>query len=163
MDLDFFRLKSDPWLKCENISIDYAILEKLENISTIPMAMGWSDLGDWNRVGDVMGRTEEGVALSSNAFSIDCKNSIIRSESPEQIVVGLGLKNIIAVAMSDAVLVADKSQTQQIKKVVETLRKKNLPQYENLPKDHRPWGWFESLKIGKNFQVKIICVNPNLH
>ena len=85
---------------------------------------------------------------------------MLRSESSEQALVGIGLKDIVAVAMNDAVLVADVSRGQDVKLAVQSLKAQGLLQAEQFPKDHRPWGWFESLVIGDRFQVKRIVVHP---
>ena len=107
-----------------------------------------------------MGPDERGVSLSEQATAIDCESSLLRSERAGQQIVGIGLKDIIAVAMPDAVLVAHKSRAQDVKKAVEALRAKGLAQAESFPKDHRPWGWFETLAISERFQVKRIHVHP---
>ena len=99
------------------------------------------------------------MVLSKNASYIDCKNSLLRSEIKNIQIVGLGLDDMIAIAMSDAVLVAKKDRSQDVKKVVDYLKHKNLVQAEIYPKDHRPWGWFETLVSGTRFQVKKIFVN----
>ena len=98
--------------------------------------------------------------MSANAHPIDCSNTLLRSESSRQQIVGIGLENVIAIAMPDAVLVAQKERSQEVKKVVDYLNLKNISQAETFPKDHRPWGWFESLALGDQFQVKRICVKP---
>ena len=97
---------------------------------------------------------------SENATAIKCRNTLLRSEHGDQHLVGLGLENIIAVAMPDAVLVADMSKAQEVKQVVTRLKTGGVHQAETFPKDHRPWGWFETLAIRGRFQVKRILVNP---
>ena len=101
-----------------------------------------------------------GLALSDGAHAIDCSDTLLRSESPGQQIFGLGLDNIIAIAMADAVLVVQKDRAQDVRKVVDHLKANNIPQAQIFPKDHRPWGWFESLANGNRFQVKRICVKP---
>ena len=91
---------------------------------------------------------------SQSAYAIDCSNTLLRSESANQSIVGIALDSIIAIAMPDAVLVASKDSAQDVKKAVELLKKNNVMQAEVFPKDHRPWGWFESLVLGDRFQVK---------
>ncbi len=103
---------------------------------------------------------DRGVALSGPATAIDCDNTLLRSEDDSLEVVGIGLENIVAVAMPDAVLIADKSRAQDVKKAVTVLKTKQAKQAESFPKDHRPWGWFESLVVGERFQVKRIMVHP---
>ena len=103
---------------------------------------------------------ENGVARSKNAHSIDCKNTMLRSEFSTQEIVGLGLENIIAIAMPDAVLVAHKNQAQKVSEVVDCLKKKSVKQSVVYPKDHRPWGSFETILLHSRFQVKKILVKP---
>lgn len=160
VDLDFLRLNSASWEKLEQISIDYAIMEKVSNLVAVPYLFNWSDLGGWNAVWSNANKDETGNVLSAGAHSIECTNTLLRSESERQEIVGLGLDSIIAIAMPDAVLVADKRRSQEIKKVVELLKSNNIQQAEVSPKDHRPWGFFESLVLSKQFQVKRINVNP---
>lgn len=159
-DLGFTRLAATPWAQAEDISIDYAVMEKAQNLSVVPYASGWSDLGGWDAVWLESGPDENGVATTGAATAIDCKDTFLRSESDEQKIVGLGLNNVVAVAMPDAVLVADKSRAQDVKVVVAALKAQGAKQAETFPRDHRPWGWFESLVVGDRFQVKRIVVHP---
>ena len=159
-DLGFFRLNSVAWSKLEDISIDFAIMEKATNLVSVPYSSKWSDLGDWNSVWIESEKDEAGNARSVNAHAIDCSDTLLRSENKEQQLIGLGLENIMAIAMSDAVLVANKDRAQEVKNVVEQLKKQSISQAEIFPKDHRPWGWFERLVFGNRFQVKRICVKP---
>ena len=158
-DLGFFRMEKTSWAKCKSVSIDYAIMEQVDNLVAVPFDKGWNDLGDWEAVFKEMEKDSSG-AISSNAHAINCSDTLLRSESTKQEIIGLGLKNIIAVAMPDAVLVANRNQTQKVKNVVSKLKQKKIKQSEFFPKDHRPWGWFESIAISAKFQVKRICVNP---
>lgn len=160
VDLGFLRLAPEPWAKTENISIDYAVMERADNLSVAPYHGPWSDLGGWNAVWRESARDSNGVALSGNATAIDCSDSLLRSESDGLELVGIGLDNIIAVAMNDAVLVADAKRGQDVKLAVQALKNRGSSQAEQFPKDHRPWGWFESLAIGARFQVKRIVVHP---
>ena len=159
-DLGFLRLAEEPWGRCSNVSIDYAVMEKAKNLSVVPFNGKWSDLGGWNAVWSEYGKDKSGVALSKNATAVDCNNVLLRSESTQQEIVGVGLKDLIAVAMPDAVLVAAKDRDQEVKNVVDVLREKEVTQAEVFTKDHRPWGWFEVLTVGQNFQVKTIMVKP---
>ncbi len=160
VDLGFCRLGPDAWAGAEDISIDYAVMEKADNLSVVPFDGGWSDLGGWDAVWRENDKDDNGVLLSGEATSIDCENSLLRSDSDRMEVVGIGLKNVMAVAMNDAVLIADMDRAQDVKKAVEALKKKGAAQATHFPKDHRPWGWFESLVIANRFQVKRIHVHP---
>jgi len=159
-DLGFLRLAAEPWSKIEGISIDYAIMEKAQNLVAVPYASKWSDLGGWDAVWLESEPDASGNVTSETAHAIECSNSLLRSESISQQLVGVGLDNIMAIAMPDAVLVAPKGRAQDVKKAVELLKSKDIAQAEIFPKDHRPWGWFESLAQGDCFQVKRICVKP---
>lgn len=159
-DLGFLRLDPEAWSTVEDISIDYAVMEHAPNLSVVPFAKGWSDLGGWDAVLRESVRDERGVATYGQATSLDCDNSLLRSEDDSLEIVGIGLKNIIAIAMPDAVLIADVGRSQDVKLAVAALKSKKSRQATDFPKDHRPWGWFESLVIGERFQVKRIVVHP---
>ena len=159
-DLGFLRLAPGPWSKLEDISIDCAIMERAQNLVAVPYASKWSDLGGWDAVWAESKSDALGNVTSETAHAIECSNSLLRSEGSGQHVVGIGLNDIMAIAMPDAVLVAPKDRAQDVKKAVELLKVKDIAQAEIFPKDHRPWGWFESLALGERFQVKRICVKP---
>lgn len=159
-DLGFTRLARDAWSKAADISIDYAIMEKAENLVVMPFGAGWSDLGGWEAVWLESGPGADGNVCSEHATAISCEGSLLRSESADVELVGIGLKDIVAIAMDDAVLVAHKSQTQRVKEAVGALKARGASQAVQLPRDYRPWGWYESLAIGGRFQVKRIVVNP---
>jgi mannose-1-phosphate guanylyltransferase/mannose-1-phosphate guanylyltransferase/mannose-6-phosphate isomerase len=159
-DLGFLRIAPEPWSKVADISIDYAVMERADNLSVIPFSAGWSDLGGWDAVLREATRDDRGVAVCGPATAIDCDDTLLRSEDETLEIVGIGLKNIIAVAMPDAVLIADSRRAQDVKLAVAALKKKQAKQAEAFPKEHRPWGWFESLVVGKRFQVKRIVVHP---
>lgn len=159
-DLGFLRLSAEPWGKIKDISLDYAVMEKAKNLSVVPFDGGWSDLGGWDAVWRESENDSAGVATSGEATAIDCTNTLLRSENENLEIVGIGLDNIFAIAMPDAVLIADMSRAQDVKKAVAALKKKGAKQAEQFPRDHRPWGWFETLSLGQRFQVKRIMVHP---
>ena len=159
-DLGFSRLDATAWAQVPDISVDYAIMEKASNLAVMPFSAGWSDLGGWDAVWQEAGPDAAGNVASDNATAIGCEDTLLRSESPRVELVGIGLKDIIAVATTDAVLVAHKSQSQRVKEAVAALQAKGRAQATTFPTDHRPWGMFESLVIGARFQVKRIVVNP---
>ncbi|OUU21530.1 MAG: mannose-1-phosphate guanylyltransferase/mannose-6-phosphate isomerase [Candidatus Endolissoclinum sp. TMED37] len=159
-DLGFLRLEKSYWSECKSISIDYAIMEKAKNLSVVPFLKKWSDLGDWNSVWKEMDQDKNGVALSKNAFALNCENALLKSESDDQVIFGLGLKDIIAIAMRDAVLVCNKNETQNIKEVVKILDANNISQGKNLQRDFRPWGYFDILFKTNYFVVKKISLKP---
>ena len=138
-DLDFTRLDEAAWAGVPEESIDYAVMEKATNVSVVSFDEQWSDLGSWESVWQESTKDKNGNARSENTTVFDCENTLLRSESSEIELVGIGLKNVVAVAMRDAVMVADLSESQNVKKAVETLKKRGAKQAVQLPVDHRPW------------------------
>ncbi|MDQ1850539.1 mannose-1-phosphate guanylyltransferase/mannose-6-phosphate isomerase [Gemmobacter fulvus] len=159
-DLAFTRLAPEPWARLADISIDYAVMEKAGNLTVLPYDGQWSDLGGWEAVWREAGPDATGVVTHGPATAIDCENSLLRAEADTVQLVGIGLKNIVAIAMPDAVLIADKDRAQDVKLAVASLKAQGALQAESFPRDYRPWGWFESLAIGSRFQVKRIVVHP---
>ena len=98
--------------------------------------------------------------MTGDVTVIDCNNSLLRAEAEGQVLVAIGLDDIIAVAMKDAVLIAPRARAQEVKTVVARLKANSSPQAETFLRDHRPWGWFETLALSDRFQVKRIVVNP---
>ncbi len=159
-DLGFARLGAADWAALPDLSIDYAVMEKAPNLSVMPYNGAWSDLGGWEAVWRDSAPDAKGVVTHGNALAIDCTNSLLRSEAGSLQLVGIGLDNIVAVAMPDAVLITTKDRAQDVKLAVMQLKAQKAPQAETFPRDHRPWGWYESLALGERFQVKRIVVLP---
>jgi mannose-1-phosphate guanylyltransferase / mannose-6-phosphate isomerase len=159
-DLGFLRLEQTAWRACEDVSIDYAIMEKIENISVVAHNGDWTDLGGWEAVRQKSEMDSNGLATSGAVTAIDCRDTLLRSEAGGLQLVGLGLENIVAIAMPDAVLVASRDRVQDVGSLVKILRKTGVAQADAFPKDHRPWGFFETLILSARFQVKRIVVNP---
>jgi len=158
-DLGFFRL-GEAYAQAEDISLDYAVMEHSDAITAVPYGGGWSDLGSWDALWEALDPDADGVALSGSATAIDCQRTLLRSEEDNLHLVGLGLKNIVAVAMRDAVLVADMDASQRVREVVDLLKLQKAAQAEDFPRFHRPWGWYETLCLAARFQVKRIMVKP---
>ena len=159
-DLSFTRLAEEPWDTLPDISIDYSVMEKAPNLSVLPYRGAWSDLGDWQAVWREAEADASGTVTTGQATALECQDTLLLAASEDQQLIGLGLTDIVAVAMPDAVLVARKDRAQDVNQVVAELQSKGVPQAETLPRDYRPWGWYESLVIGQRFQVKRIVVHP---
>lgn len=159
-DLGFLRLAREPWAAIEEISLDYAVMERVETLCVVPCHADWSDLGGWDAVWRAAPSDPGGVACQGRATAISCENTLLRSESDGLELVGLGLENIIAVATPDAVLVADMSCAQQVSQAVRALTFKRAAQATEAARVHRPWGWWETLILGDRFQVKRLTVHP---
>lgn len=163
VDLGFLRLAREPWSQAADNSIDYAVMEKAENLSVVRFSGRWSDLGGWDAVWrEALGEepSDQGIVTDAQSTAIDCRNVLLRSDSDDMEVVGIGLSDVMVVATSDAVLVADRSRAQDVRQAVSTLKAKRAKQAESFPRDHRPWGWFETLALADRFQVKRIVVKP---
>ena len=158
-DLNFFRLGGDAYADSPDISIDYAIMERVAG-RVVPLDCGWNDLGSWRTVWRESDRDEAGVAAGGSATAIDCRDSLLRSDHPDVELVGIGLSDVVAVATRDAVLVADMNRSQDVRTAVAALKAKGAPQATDQPRTYRPWGWFETLALGERFQVKQIMVKP---
>ncbi|ANB34416.1 mannose-1-phosphate guanylyltransferase/mannose-6-phosphate isomerase [Rhodovulum sulfidophilum] len=159
-DLSFTRLAPTPWSELPDISIDYAVMERAPNLAVVPYAGAWSDLGDWQAVWREAEADTSGTVTAGPATAFDCHDTFLQATSEAQQLVGIGLTDIIAVAMPDAVLIAHKDRAQEVKQAVAELKSKAVSQAETLPRDYRPWGWYESLVVGPRFQVKRIVVHP---
>lgn len=159
-DLSFTRLKAEPWDKLPDISIDYAVMERAGNLTVVPYGGAWSDLGDWQAVWREGDADEKAVVTTGPATALDCDSTLLQATTGAQQLVGIGLTDIVAVAMPDAVLVAHKDRAQDVKDAVAALKAQGVSQATALPRDYRPWGWYESLVIGPRFQVKRIVVHP---
>ena len=134
-------------------------MEKSDRLVVMPFTDGWTDLGDLEAV-RWTGAGPDGVRTSGDAMALDCEDTLLWSEGEGQKLIGLGLKDVIAVAMPDAVLVAAKDRAQDIKTVVGALRREKATQADQYPRYHRPWGWYETLCLDARFQVKRIMVKP---
>lgn len=162
-DLGFLRLAPQPWNELPDLSVDYAVLEKASNLSVVRFSDHWSDLGGWDAIWrESMDEApaERGAVTDDRSTAIDCDNVLLRSQSDGIEVVGIGLKDIMVVATDDAVLVADMNRAQDVRQAVSALKSKGARQAESFLRDHRPWGWFETLALADRFQVKRIVVKP---
>jgi mannose-1-phosphate guanylyltransferase/mannose-6-phosphate isomerase len=159
-DLGFTRIDPAIWATVDDESIDFAVMEKAPNLSAVRFDGHWTDLGGWESVWLESDRDEDGNAVSEHAIAMDCEHTLLRAEAGDQELVGIGLKNVVAVAMRDAVMVADMSEAQNVKQAVKVLKERGAKQATSFPVDHRPWGWFETLILADRFQVKRIHVHP---
>ena len=157
-DLDFLRLNKDHFTKCRDISIDYAVLEKTNKAFVFPLNCGWNDIGSWESLWRIEKKDSEGNAVKGKVLLEGTKDSLIRSE--DKLVVSIGLKNIILIETRDAVLVANKKDSQKIKGIVNLLNEKGLIEGKQHKKVYRPWGYYLSIEESNRWQIKKIMVNP---
>lgn len=157
-DLDFTRLAAEPFVACENISVDYAVMERASNTVVLPFDASWSDIGSWDAVHEATPRDASGNAAVGDVVHEQCENTYLRSES--KLVTAFGLKNVCVIETQDAVLVADMTTSQGIKALVEKLRELDRKELVEHRTCYRPWGHYDSLNMGARFQVKRITVKP---
>jgi mannose-1-phosphate guanylyltransferase / mannose-6-phosphate isomerase len=139
-------------------SIDYAVMERTDKAVVVPVDMDWSDLGSWAALWERGARDSQGNVLIGDAMAEDCENSYLRGE--HGLIAGLGLRDMIVVGTADAILVAPKSRSQDVKRVVDRLNAAKRPQTIDSFKVYRPWGWFQTIELGDRFKVKHIMVKP---
>ncbi len=164
-DLDFCRLDRDAFEACPSESIDYAVMEKLgvdDDGATqgvvVPLDAGWSDLGAWPAIWEVCERDDCGNMTRGDVLTHDTRNSLIHAE--HRLVASVGLDDLLVVETADAVLVANKSHAQDVKKIVERLKRDGRSETLVHRQVYRPWGSYEGVDAGERFQVKRIIVKP---
>lgn len=157
-DLDFCRLDKEAFADCPSDSIDYAVMERTAHAAVVPVSMGWNDIGAWSALWDVGGKDEQGNVVRGDVYLDGVKDSYVRAES--RMVAAIGVSDLLVVETADAILVADKSRAQDVKKVVDYLKAQGRSEHEFHTRVFRPWGWYEGIDMGDRFQVKRIMVKP---
>jgi mannose-1-phosphate guanylyltransferase/mannose-6-phosphate isomerase len=157
-DLGFLRLDRTAFATSPSISIDYAVMEKTNATAVLPIDVGWNDVGSWSSLWDIAPHDANGNFANGDAVLTDTQGSYIHSE--RSLVATIGVRDLIIVDTPDALLVADKSRTQDVSKIVATLKTSNRREQEQHLRNYRPWGYFEALNIGSRFQVKLLHVKP---
>lgn len=142
----------------ENISIDYALMEKTSNLSVFPFEKGWMDLGSWKSVYEILEKDGSGNAMKGDVLSFETEGSLIYGQ--DRLVTVLGLRNMLVVDTKDALLVADKDRAEDVKGIVDLLRKTGRPEAEIHQRVYRPWGHYTLLESGHRYKVKRISVYP---
>ena len=158
LDLDFIRLQKESFEKCPNESFDIAIMEKTKLGYVLPLNVGWNDVGNWNSIWEISEKDNLGNAISGNIFLEDSKKSYLISEN--RLIVALGIENLIVVDTQDAILIADKKFSQNVKNIVSKLKDQKYEEAKKHRKIFRPWGSYLSLSEDLSWQVKKINVNP---
>ena len=158
IDLDFQRLSREPFSKCPNISIDVAVMEKTKKGVVLPLDAGWRDIGSWDAVWEASKKTQEGNFVKGNIISENNKDCYLRSEN--KLLVCMGLKDLIVIDTNDAILITNKRESQNIKNIVDNLKRKKIKEGILHKKVFRPWGNYESIAEDERWQVKLITVSP---
>lgn len=156
---------AEAFAKLENVSIDYAVLEKATNIAVLPGEFGWSDMGAWSAVADSLPADADGnkfntgaSAVGSQPIIIDSHNSYV--DSKDRLVALIGVDNICVIDTPDALLVADRSKSQEVRQVVGQLKAKGHEAHKIHRTAVRPWGTYTVLGEGQGFKIKRVVVKP---
>lgn len=157
-DLEFLRVDKSEFEACPADSIDYAVMEKTQDAYVVPLDVDWNDIGSWSALWDIAQKDEHNNVVKGDIILQDTSNSYINSS--DKLVATVGLDNIVVVNTKDAILVATKDKVQNVKAVVETLKKQGRPEHYNHREVYRPWGKYDSVDNGDRYQVKRITVKP---
>ena len=154
----FFRLEKSAMLNCPGDSLDYALMEKTVNAAMVSADLGWSDIGSWGALWEVLEKDGEGNAVRGDVLLEDTSNCLVRAE--ELLVVAVGMEDTLVVETADAVLVAPLSKSQDVKRVVSRLKKEKRKELSLHRTVYRPWGSYTVLEEQPRFQIKRITVSP---
>ena len=158
-DLDFTRLNKDEFLRCPSQSIDYAVMEKTKKSVMVELDASWSDVGSWSALWDSQTKDNNNNFVFGDVILDKVNNSYIRSAS-NRLVSVIGVSNLVIVDTQDAILVADKSQDQLVKNIVQNLQDSKRSECDHHRKVFRPWGHYDSIDVEDDFLVKRILVKP---
>jgi mannose-1-phosphate guanylyltransferase/mannose-6-phosphate isomerase len=157
-DLDFIRLDKQAFESSPSDSIDYALMEKSDNVVVVPLGAGWSDVGSWSTLYDIGVKDSSGNVLKGDVIAKDTTNTYIYAS--HHMVTTVGVDNLVVIDTPDATFIASQDKAHEVKSIVESLQKKGRDEAHSNRKVYRPWGWYDSIEVGKHFQVKRLHVNP---
>ena len=158
LDMDFIRPSKSAFLACEDESIDYAVMENTDSAVVVPLDAGWSDVGSYSALWDITEKDENNNVIKGDAITVNSKDCYLHSDS--RLISTIGVNNLVIVDTKDAILIANKDDVQDIKKVVKTLKDSNRTEASQHRLVYRPWGHYDSIDMGERFQVKRITVKP---
>ncbi|MEP9399351.1 mannose-1-phosphate guanylyltransferase/mannose-6-phosphate isomerase [Mesorhizobium sp. KR2-14] len=157
-DMQFVRVDARAFEACPSESVDYAVMEKTAHAAVVPLKARWSDIGSWSALWEVQDRDESGNALGGDVLSLDSANNLVRAES--RLVALVGIEDLVVVETKDAVLIARKDKVQDVKSIVDLIKKNGRNEHLNHREVYRPWGHYDSIDFGERDQVKRITVKP---
>ena len=157
-DLGFLRLDAECFAASPAVSVDYAVMERVSDAVVVPLDAGWSDVGSWSSLSELSTEDEAGNVVHGNAILEGARNSYVRGD--KRLVAAVGVDDLVIVDTPDALLVAEKKASQDVKKVVERLEGGNREEHRTHRKVYRPWGNYDSVHGGDGFKIKHIVVQP---
>jgi mannose-1-phosphate guanylyltransferase / mannose-6-phosphate isomerase len=158
-DLDFLRIDADAFARVPEDSIDYAVMEKTARAAVVPLSCGWSDIGSWSALWLAGERDADGNVREGDTLAFDSHGCLLRSHD-RHLLATVGVDDLIVVSTPDATLVAHRDAAQQVKRIVEELKRSGRSEHSLHRVVHRPWGSYDSLEAADRFQVKRIVVKP---
>ena len=157
-DLDFIRLEKEAFEASPVISIDYALLEKSNNVFVVPLDANWSDIGSWSTLYDINDKDSSGNILKGDVIAEETTNTYIYAS--RHLITTFGVDNLVVIDTPDTTLIASRDKVHQVNTIVQSLQKKGRNEAVGNRKVYRPWGWYDSIERGKNFQVKRLHIKP---
>jgi len=157
-DLDFIRLEEQSFSESPSNSIDYALMEKSDNVVVVPLDAGWSDVGSWATLYDIGVKDRSGNVLKGDVITKDTTNTYIYAS--HHMITTIGVDNLVVIDTPDATFIASQDKAYEVKSLVKSLQKMGRDEAHYNRKVYRPWGWYDSIEVGKHFQVKRLHVNP---
>lgn len=157
-DLDFIRLDKQAFESSPSDSIDYGLLEKSDNVVVVPLDASWSDVGSWSTLYDIGVKDRSGNVLKGDTTVKDTTNTYIYAS--HHMVTTVGVDNLIVIDTPDATLIGSQDKAHEVKSIVESLEKKGRDEAHFNRKVYRPWGWYDTIEVGKHFQVKRLNIKP---
>jgi mannose-1-phosphate guanylyltransferase/mannose-6-phosphate isomerase len=157
-DLDFIRLDKQAFESSSSDSIDYALMEKSNNLVVVPLDAQWNDIGSWSALHDIGTKDADGNVIKGDVIAKDTTNTYINAN--HHMVLTIGVDNLIIVDTPDVTFIAAHDKAQEVKSIVESLRVNGRDEGAMHRKVYRPWGWYDSIERGEHFQVKRLHINP---
>lgn len=157
-DLGFLRLQSEAFARASQKSIDYAVMEKTDRAAVVAGQYRWSDIGSWDALFDITPRDSAGNVLQGPVVTLDASDCMVHSH--DRLTAVVGVKDLVVVSTSDAVMVVPRARAQEVRELVDKLKAAKRPEATDHKRVHRPWGYYESIDMGERFQVKRIVVIP---
>jgi mannose-1-phosphate guanylyltransferase len=157
-DHDFLRVDAAAFMSCPAESIDYAVMEHTDAAVVVPMDAGWSDVGAFAALWDILPKDASGNVHRGDVLSHDSRNNLVMAENA--LVATVGMDDIVVVQTKDAVLVAPRARVQEVKQIVEQLKQAGRTEHQLHRQVYRPWGHYDSVDAGARYQVKRITVSP---
>ncbi len=156
-DLDFFR-PSSAFAAAPDVSIDYAVMERTEKALVLPVDIGWSDIGSWSALRDLMDKDDEGNATVGDVLTHDTKNSMLFSQS--RLIAAVGVEDVVAIETPDAILISSRERAKDVGALVKKMRSMDRAEPDTHTEVYRPWGSYETIELAERYQVKRIRVKP---